>query len=407
MGLPMVCARPGFLAPLVASFAASLVGCNSDGSSGGASTTPPAGVTCSSTAVANDAAAASSALASAKPGACVALGAGTYGAPLDVPAGVALFGAGASTVLRVDADAPAVTLHEGSTFARASVVDPKRVGVAVRGANARVADVVVSGAKVAALAVLCKDGTACAAGVVRLDEVSLATSALGLWASGAHVVMKGGKSEGHTSTGLSGATGVVGVEGAKLELEGVSVAKNQGTGILVDGASTTLSVKNGAISENAERGVWAQRLAGTIDAPAVRLDGAELSKNKIVGMGAVETRGIIIVGGRIGDTVATPIATNLSGTEDVGDGLGLFAGSTDLKVDGTRLETNARAAAVIDGSDRGIIIVGGKVTAGASGIKVVVQGKAGADVQVPTGDRSTPPAALGVSAPKLTLPSVL
>ncbi|MBS2018408.1 MAG: right-handed parallel beta-helix repeat-containing protein [Deltaproteobacteria bacterium] len=398
------------LGPTALAFTAfALAACNSESTSSGGASAPPAGVSCSSTTTVNDAASASAALAAAKPGACVALGGPVSGA-LDVPAGVALFGASASaTTITSDVDAAAVTLHEGSTLARVSVTSAKRVGVAVRAANARMSEVVVTNAKVAALAVICKESetSGCAAGAIRLDGVELGASALGLWASGAHVVMKGGKSEGHTSTGLTGASGVIGVDGAKLELDGVSVSKNQGAGVLVDGASTTLSVKSGAISENGERGVWVQRVAGTLEAPAVRIEGTELVKNRIVGVGAVESRGIIIVGGRIASTVATPVATNLASTEDVGDGVGLFAGSTDLNLDGTHLDSNARAAAIVDGSERGIIIVGGKVTAGAAGIKVVVQGKGGAEVKVPEADRSKPAAALGVSAPKLMLPSVL
>jgi len=393
---------------LLASISLVALGCSSESSttssSGGSA---PDELTCSSTTSASDAASATSALAAAKPGSCVGL-TGSISGALDVPAGVALFGANAATKIIADGDAPGVTLHEGSILARLSIADAKKVGLAIRAANASVSGVTVSGAKTAAVAVLCKesDTPGCAAGAIRLRDVELTTSALGLWASGAHVTMNGGKSEGHTSTGLTGASGIVGVDGTRLELDGVTVSKNQGAGVLVDGAKTSLFVKNGAISENGERGVWAQRLEGSLENPSVKIDGTELSKNRIVGVGALESRGIIIVGGRITSTVATAIPTNLSSTEDVGDGVGFFGGSSDLSVD-SELDANARAAAVIDGSDRGIIIVGGRITAGASGIKVVVQGKAGADVQVSADNRSTPAKALGVSAPKLTLPSVL
>jgi hypothetical protein len=113
------------------------------------------------------------------------------------------------------------------------------------------------------------------------------------------------------------------------------------------------------------------------------------------------------VSGRIADTVAAPVVTDLSSTESVGDGFGVFAGSGDFKVDGTTVETNARAAGVIDNSDRGIIIVSGVVGTSGSGLKIVVQNSKGADVQVAAGDLSVPPKALGVSAPKLSLPPVL
>ncbi len=126
-----------------------------------------------------------------------------------------------------------------------------------------------------------------------------------------------------------------------------------------------------------------------------------------MGVGAVESRGIIIVGGRIGDTVAAPVVTNLEITEPIGDGVGLFNGSSDFRLDSALVESNARAAGVIDGTDRGIIIVGGTVGAGASGLKFVVQNSKATDIQIPPNDRSTPATILGVSDQKLVLPPVL
>ena len=265
------------------------------------------------------------------------------------------------------------------------------------------------GAKNAAVAVLCREGTnsGCAAGTVTITDVTLTKSTLGLWVSGAHVSWNGGASSSHAGTGLAAAAGVIAQEGAKLELQNVTVEKNEGVGILVDGPTTTASITNATVNENGERGIWAQRVNGTLGAPAVKVENSQITKNKIVGVGAVESHGIIIVSGRIADTVAAPVVTNLESTESVGDGFGVFAGSGDFKVDGTSLETNARAAGVIDNSDRGIIIVSGVVGTSGSGLKIVVQNNKGADVQVADTDRSMPPKALGVSAPKLSLPPVL
>jgi len=388
-------------------------GCSDDAPRGGA---PPPGVSCSSVATAATSDAAKAAVASAAAGSCVVLTGASFAGPFDVRAGVALVAEAGKrvTITGGTAQAPALSLGEGSVVAGLDVIDAGGVGVAVRAASARLSDVKVTGAKNAALAVLCRESATpgCAGGTVSIEGTSLEKSSLGLWASGAHVVMKGGRSGDHAaSTGIAGASGVVAVEGAKLELDGVTVEKNQGTGVLVDGAATVASIKNATIAENAERGVWAQRVAGTLDAPALRIEGTQISKNRITGVGGVAARGIIIVGGLVAKTVATPIATNLSGTEDVGDGVGLFDGSGDLKLEGVALEDNARAAGVFDTlAPRGIIIVGGigaKVTAGGSGLKLVVQNSKDADVRIPEVDRSTPAAALGVSAPKLTLPSVL
>lgn len=386
-----------------------LAACSSDSSFSG--TVPPGiGLSCSTTTSAADAAAAKTALAGAAAGSCVVLPAGTYAGPFVVPAGVVLVAQNGAraTITGGTAQEPAVTLGEGSQLAVVDVVDAVGVGVAVRASSATLSNVTVSGAKTAAVAVLCKEGGAasCASGTVTLTDVLLTKSTLGLWASGAHIAWRGGSSSNHAGTGLTAAAGVIAQDGAKLELDSVTVEKNQGVGVLIDGAATTASIKNATVNENGERGIWAQRIAGTLEAPALTIEGTQITKNKIVGLGAIESRGIIIVSGKIADTVAAPLVTNLAGTEPIGDGLGIFAGSTDFKID-TEFESNARTAGLIDGaSERGIIIVSGKVGASGSGLKFVVQNTK-ADVQIPAADRSVPEKPLGISAPKLALPPVL
>jgi hypothetical protein len=302
------------------------------------------------------------------------------------------------------AQEPAITLGEGSQLAGVDVVDAGGVAIAVRAARAVVSDVTVTGAKNAAFAVLCREG--CAAGIVTVNRVTLTKSGLGLWVSGAHVVWNEGASSSHAGTGLASATGVVAQDGANLEMTNVMVEKNEGTGVLLDGAATTAAIKDVTVNENGERGVWAQRLEGTLEKPSLKIEGCQLTKNRIVGVGALESRGIIIVSGRIADTVAAPLVTNLESTESIGDGVGIF-GSGDFKLDSTLVESNARAAGVIDGSDRGIIIVSGKVGPGISGLKFVVQNTKGGDVQVAEADRSITAKILGISAPRLALPPVL
>ena len=386
-------------------------GCSSSTSSAAGEAPAGIGITCTTTASAGDAASARTALAAAAPGSCVVLTPGSYAGPFTVPAGVGLVAQNGSraTLTGGTAQEPTVTLADGAQLALVDLVDAPGVAVAVRAANAVVSNVNVSGAKSAALAVLCRETATpgCAAGVVTLTDVMLTKSSLGLWVSGAHVSWKGGASASHAGTALAAAAGVIAQDGAKLDLENVTVEKNEGVGVLVDGALTTASIKNATVNENGERGIWAQRVNGTLDSPAVKIEGSQITKNKIVGVGAMESRGIIIVSGRIADTVAAPLVTNLESTEQVGDGIGIFANSGDFKIDGSLVETNARAAGVIDGSERGIIIVSGKVGTGGTGLKFVVQNSKGADVQIADTDRSMPPTTLGVSAPKLALPPVL
>jgi hypothetical protein len=393
--------------------ASSSVGCGDSSSAGG---TAPSGLglSCESTTSASDADAARSALAAATPGTCVVLQPGSYAGPFTVPAGVGLVAQEGSraTITGGTAQEPAVTLGEGSQLALLDLTDAPGVGLAVRAASAVVASVSVSGAKTAALAVLCHEGTneGCATRTISLSDVTLSTSTLGLWVSGAHVAWKGGSSSGHEGTGLASAAGVVAQDGARLELDGVTVEKNQGVGILVDGEATTASIKNATINENGERGIWAQHVNGSLAAPAVAIEASQITKNKIVGVGATASHGITITGGLIADTVAAPVVTNLQSTEQVGDGVGIFAGSADVKIDGAKFENNARTAGIVDGSDRvavtGIIIVSG-IGASDAGLKFVVQNASASSVQIDSANVSTTAKTLGISAPQLAVPSVL
>lgn len=403
--------RLRFRLPLAAASVLLLAaGCTSRTESFEGAVPPGAGLTCSSTRSASDANEARAALAGSPTGTCVVLAGGSYAGPFDVPAGVSLVAQNGSkvTVTGGTAQNAAIALAEGSQLYGVDVVDSVGVGVAVRAANALVGAVTVTGSKSAALAILCKEAATpgCQAGAVKLTEVVLEKSVLGLWVSGAHVVMKNGSSDNHAGTSLSAAAGVIATDGASLDMDGTLVEKNQGAGILIDGAQTKASIKNATINENGERGLWAQRVAGTLDAPAVRIEGCTITKNKVVGVGSVAVRGIIIVGGKVAETVAAPVTTSLKTNEQVGDGIGFFD-SGDIKVDGTTFESNARAAGVLDNALSSIIIVGGKVGVGASGLKFVVQNTTGSAVQVSSGDLSVPEKALGISKPTLSLPSVL
>jgi hypothetical protein len=390
-------------------------GCTNRTESFTGSVPPGSGLTCTTIKSAGDVNEARAALGGSTAGTCVALTASEYVGPLDVPAGVALVAQNGSRVRIIGGTAQnaAVSLGEGSQLVAIDVVDSVGVGIAIRAASAQVSGVTVTGSKGAALAVLCKEETTpgCATGSVALTNVVLEKSSLGLWVSGAKVVMRGGSSANMAGTSLSSAAGVIAQDGAQLDFDGVLVEKNQGVGILIDGAKTKATIKSSSISENGERGIWAQRLAGTLEAPALRLEECLISKNKIVGVGSVEVRGIIIVGGKVVETVASPLVTNLESTEQIGDGIGLFS-SSDFKLEGTTIQGNARAAGVIDGGNggnmiTGIIIVGGKVDPGPSGLRFVLQNVTGAEVKIPDTDRSVPATPLGVSAPKLTLPPVL
>ena len=391
--------------------------CKSETESFTGSIPPDLGITCGTSTSAASSTELTTQLAAAGSGSCVVLSNATtaYSGTFDVPAGVSLVGQNGSRPLITggSATAPAVTLHEGSQLVSLDVKDTAGVAIAVRAASAFINAVNVTGAKNAALAIVCTASATpgCASGTVTVKNTSLQTSALGLWVSGAHVAMTGGSSSNHTSTSLSSASGIVAQSGASLDLDGITVEKNQGVGILIDGATTKTSITNGTINENNERGLWAQKVAGSIATPAVMVKDTNITKNKIMGVGVLDATGIIVVGGSLVNTVAAPQVTTLATTEMVGDGFGIFS-SADVKFDNTTIDQNERAAGVIDVVDptvaTGIIVVGGKpVTAGASGLKVVVQKTGSASVNIATSDQSMPATPLGVSAPTLSLPGVL
>jgi hypothetical protein len=279
-------------------------------------------------------------------------------------------------------------------------------GVVVTTSDVRVFDVVVTGAKATALAIACTDPAVCSAAPIKLERVTLEKSAVGLTVYGpSTVTMTGGSVASNGGTSLSGGMGVVVSNGANVTIDGARIENNEGAGIVIDGATTKAVIKSSQITNNTARGVWAQGLEGTLDAPALRIEATEITKNKITGMGAVSSRGIIIVGGRVADTALGSASTTIATTEPLGDGIGIFANSSDFKIDQTTVvEGNARAAGIVDGNERGIIIVGGRVSAGASGLKFVVQNNPQAQITIDDRDKSTPEKPLAVSAPKLTLP---
>jgi hypothetical protein len=371
-------------------------GCAGCAGSDDVSATPHAmPYTCTSTVAAADAADLASKASGSAEGTCVVLNGASYelGAALVVKHGIIVVG---GKDVRPVIRGAGIKL-EGGKLAYATVEGATGVGVAIGQDGGGMFDVVVTGAKTA--------GVTIAGGDVRLESVSLEKNAIGMMATGGNVTMTGGRVAENGDTSLTSGLGLVAANGAKLSLDGVTVEKNAATGVLVDGAATTLAMKNAKVLDNGERGVWVQSAEGTLDAPALRLEQTEVARNKIVGVGALESRGIIVVGGRVADTQALPVVTNLATTEPVGDGFGVFSGTGDVKIDGTLVEANARAAGIIDGSDRGIIVVGGKVTAGASGLKVVIQNTT-ANVDIADDLKSVPTKALGVSATKVKVPSV-
>jgi parallel beta helix pectate lyase-like protein len=375
---------------------------------------PPSGVTCSGTSDGGGSGASlTAALASAKPGSCVLLGTSTYTGSFVVPAGVTLASRSGqrATLTGGMASAPVVQITggTGSALADVDVTNAAGVGVAVRGGAASLTNVNVTGAMSAAFAALCQ-GSSCGTDIVTLDSVSLTKSALGAWISGAYVKMNGGACTDEAVNDLSGGIGVVAEAGGRVELVGVDIERNGGVGVLIDGGGgTTALIQDTTVSNNSDRGVWVQGLTGTLANPALSIQGAtKIENNSIVGLGALDSHGIIFVGGFVDNTQLAPVVTNLGSTDKIGDGVGFFGGSGDVKLDTVSITANGRAAGLVDNNTGVIIFVGGKVEAGASNLLVVVQNTTDTkDVQVPAAEITAHTMPLSISAPTIPLSTVL
>jgi len=367
----------------------------------------PSGVTCSRWTQASGDTALAQALAAATSGTCVAAQTGTYRQALSVPAGVALVGeAGGSVEFAGGSDAvPVVTLASNSALAGVKVMaSAAGYGVSGAGKGQRLFGVSVNGGKKAGVIFWCEEDC-------RTDEFSevsnttISGAAVGLMTRGVRVRLKNGVVSKSSSAGLTLGYGIVASAGAVLEVEGTTIEQNESLGVFVDGAGATeATLTNVAVKENKGRGLWVQGLTGTMAAPRLKLVNVSLERNVLVGFGAVRSTGILVTGGRIAGTVTGADSGEVPGeVVMVGDGVGLFGNTGDLRIDGASLEANQRSQALVDSAGAGVIFASNvSVTAG-GGLGLVVQ----RTTQMVDAMNVTRPAAgmeLSVSAPTLGVP---
>src|SRR5262249_56189958 len=72
-------------------------------------------------------------------------------------------------------------------------------------------------------------------------------------------------------------------------------------------------------------------------------------------------------------TIAKPIVTDLSTTENVGDGVALLEASADVAISGVTLDNNARTQGLVSKGGANIQFQNLTVTATGSELKIVVQ----------------------------------
>lgn len=384
-----------------------------DGGGGDGGAAPGLGVPCDAIVEADGTAAGlASALAGVAAGACVDVPGGTYEGSFTVPAGAKLVARPNATVrLRATAgDAPALTLGAGASAVRLAITAAPEVGVHVLGGPAELVGITASGAGEVGVLVDC-GGAGCTddAATVLVQDATLDGNGTGLWARGGRVLLDGGSASDNELVGLRTGYGVVASGGAKLEVRGTEIARNEGAGVLVDGAgATTAKLVDALVLDNPGRGVWAQGLEGDVSIdpvlPMLEIEGAatRIEGNGLVGVGASASQGIRISGARVADTRLVQVVLDLGETADVGDGIGLFAGTGHVTVDGVTLEANGRSQLLVDEGGAGIVLRDATVLADAAQLEVVVQ-RTAATVDVPADVISTSPE-LAVDARPVPLP---
>lgn len=368
----------------------------------------PSGVTCSRSMQASTDSALAQALADATTGACVVVQSGTYRQALTVPSGVALLGeAGGSVELGGGTDTTAVvTLAPNAVLAGVTVTGSAAgYGIAGSGKGVRLFGVGVTGGKKAGVLFWCEEDC-------RTDDFSEASGLtvsgadVGLMTKGVRVRLKNSVISKSGGTSLTSGYGVVASGGAVLEMESTIVEQNDSLGVLIDGAGATeATLTNVSVMDNKGRGLWAQGLTGTTAAPRLRLVNPTFERNVLVGLGARNSTGVVVTGGRIAGTTIGSTSGELPGAVVmVGDGVGLFGGTGELRVDGASVEANQRAQVLVDSAGTGVVI--------GPTVNIATTGNLGIVVQRTTNlvdaMNVTRPAAgmeLSVSAPTLGVPT--
>jgi hypothetical protein len=357
--------------------------------------------------------------ASARPGACIALGPGSYAA-VSLPGGVSLLGRGADFVavqglalgagdgavargltvgaggVRLEGAARArleavrvrgsaadgVTVGAGASL---DVVASEIEGAARYGLSAFDAGRVtlerslISGSRGPGLWAQCTGGCACAApvelearGVLLRDSKIVGVSLVGARATLSDVEVSGNELSGFDPSG-----GVAVSACSRLVASALRIADNSGCGLLVDGASAALGESGSGFEVSGSRpGVWIQNTAAD---QAVVLAGGILERNRGVGLGmSGEARGIIIDGMRIADTLADTTAVNANGALDqavVGDAVS-WQERAQAAISGLVLRGNGLASAnpSVAPSSRASVLIDGDVGPASSLAEVTLEG---------------------------------
>jgi hypothetical protein len=329
---------------------------------------PPQGLMCDRIVIPPGALEAS--LKSATAGDCIILPSGTYSGTFVLPENVTLAASDGATVTLTGGD-PVLTVKGGSR----SIVRGLRIvggsgsGIAIEPGPVQLISVAVTQSQKSAITATCSRPD-CAEREIAMTDCDVTQSSVGLRVVGARVDVEGGRIAEQLGASLSSGSGVVASDGAALTLRGVTIERNQNIGVLLDGAATRATVDGCTIRENAGRGLWAQGQTADAGVQTVTVTGGEISANSLMGIGARDTSGLVIRQTRILTTKAVRVPIDISTSQDIGDGIGLFTGTRAVTIEAVTAENNARAQVIADSSGLGVTVSG---TVSGGRFRIVVQ----------------------------------
>jgi parallel beta helix pectate lyase-like protein len=327
--------------------------------------------------------------ASAAPGTCFAVAAGSYGA-VSLAGGVSLLGSGADQValagIHVAAGSGAVVRGVASSGtirvdgADAARIEAVRVtggatGIAVRdGAAVTIVSSEVTGTSTNAIGALdaveltidhslvadnggtaiwagCSDGCACAQKpALELSHVLVSKPeylGIGLQAVAARldtVTVLDTRADAET---FAGGGGVAATDCTELEVSGLRIDGADAYGMLVDASSGSIGAPGedaGIVIVNGKGGgLWIQNVMD-----GLHIEGFTLESNLGVGLDVSGSLGIVIVNGHVGPTPATSLPIVGGGMGSVGDGV-VWSGTSTASITGLELAGSERNAFLIDG----------------------------------------------------------
>jgi hypothetical protein len=359
-----------------------------------------AGVECSAVVEVESADGLAGAVGGASAGTCIALAPGRYGA-VELPGGVHLLGRGANfvavagvtvlpggtSVVRgvqvnggvvvadgasgvsvedacvVSSTTSGVRASAGSTVsvARSHIKDAAGYGVeAFDVTRLSLLETRITGAGAPGVWASCSDGCACSAQPeVDFQDVTVHEAALvGVALNGVNARLR---DVSIADTGLRdfqgggalamGQCSVVDAEAVVLQVKSAGDLDAYGAfGLLSDGVSGRLGAAGsdrGIIIVGGRPGAWFMDREGR--GAELQVNAIDVSSSTGVGIGvSAGARGIIIVGGRIADTLGDTVPLANGGADTVGDGLSWNEGA-GLVIDGVSLSRSARQAVLIDG----------------------------------------------------------